>query len=166
MVDQSKFPSLELVYNQVKDVLQHQGQIRDTLTVKATFLWSSATVVLAIVLSIAQSLASKLAISVFSLLIFTGICYLVITILCWLVVTPQKLRGTAINFDTLEEQLIVLSPFNYMSEMIGHIKEAHNKNRKQLSFQGWYIYGAGIALLSMIGMLLYWVFKFYPYFLE
>ncbi len=153
---EERYPSLELIYNQVKDILQHQGRVYDSFNVRATFLWGSATVVLVVFLSIIQDLS-------LSSLAYIGALYLLITILCWLVIAPKKIYGTATDFNVLKEELAILSPPEFMVEMINHIEKAYGKNRRWMIIQSWAITISGGALIAMMSLLLYWVFKFYPY---
>ena len=153
-----KLPSLELAYQHVKDVLQHQAQTFDVLNSKAISLWSAATAIVGIVI--------PLAIGVFDVnnalhgwnlafLITILILYLASSILTGLITFPQYF-SVAVSPAKVKTQFASLSKERFMVDMISHIEVAYKKNRIKLHCQGWRVRGLSVAVLVLTVSVVAW----------
>jgi len=156
-----EYPSLQLSYDAIKNTFDYQERNYSALTVKATFLWGSATVVLGFVLSTLLGLhRENLGTNLIWLISIVSL-YLLMTLFCWLVTFPKPVYNRA-DIEIIKDEFISLSPERFMVDMITHIQKASEKNEKSLRWQAWAVRLSSILLLVQIGVLIIWMFKIFP----
>lgn len=154
-----EYPSLQLSYDAIKNTFDSQERNYSALTVKATFLWGSATAILGFILS--TTLGQNLSNLGTNFLWLVSISlYLLMTVLCWFVTFPKRVYNRA-DIETIKDEFISLSPERFMVDMITHIQEASERNEKSLRWQAWAVRLSSILLLFQIGALIIWMFKIF-----
>ena len=156
----SQFPSLELSYQHIRNVLEQQAQIADVLGMKAASLWAVATAVVGIVIPLAFfKRPDYLSGWSLALLIIIGFFYLSCTCLSWFIIFPKRYYGIA-NIEKIKTEFASLQKERFMVDMISHIEESYKQNRQKLNLQGWGVRGLSIAVFALIILLAVWSYVF------
>lgn len=124
------FPSLELLYDHVKDVLNQESNILANLSQKATFLWGAISAILGIVISLI-SLNHPIDIFKNGLFIWILGLYGVTTIMAGIIVFP-KYWSDIPDFYALWSEFSSSTKENFWYHMYANIQEASSRNEHRL----------------------------------
>ncbi len=160
-VDWAQFPSLELGYEHVKDVLAQQAGIMESLTVKATVLWATAIGAGAFIAPLGVTrLGEHMGFYGNPVpLVLAIISFVAVTALSLWVMFPKRAYGTVHPHEVVS-QFVTLPRERFMSDMLKHIERHYCKNRKTLECAGWLVRGCAAALVGELLTLTWWVFTF------
>ncbi len=149
-----KYPSLEAIYEHIKDTLKNEAQELADLSLKATFLWGAVTMILGIAIPILNQVGKVTFNS--PLLTWLFILYGLITAMSWWIMFPKRFYDT-LDFNTLWSEFSGLAKERFWHDMFVHISEASEKNQHRLSVDAWLIRFISLATLLDLVVLLIWI---------
>jgi hypothetical protein len=155
----SDFPSLDLCYDQSKDVLDKQSQLSDSLDNKATALWVLTTAIIGFVVPMGLStfnIQANVSGTLLYILIAAGGWYLAVTILATLAIIPHRIGGI-VDPDLLWDHFATLPKERFMVDMVSHVATLYKENEGKLNRKAWLIVGLFIATGIEVAILGAWV---------
>lgn len=149
-----KYPSLEVLYEYIKDTLSRESQKLSALSSKATFLWGAITTILGIIIPIAHQVG-KIGLDspiVYGILALYG----VITTLSWIIIFPQPFNDIA-DFDNLWDDFSERTREVFWYDMFIYTARASKENERRLLLNAWLIRIISIATLIQFAFVLGWL---------
>ncbi len=150
----NKYPSLEVLYEHIKDTLSRESQKLSVLSLKATFLWGAITTILGIVIPIAHQVG-KIALNSPILYCILAL-YSVTTILSWIIIFPQPFNDVA-DFDTLWNNFSKGTKAVFWWDMFIYIAKASKENECRLLLNAWLIRIISIVTLIQFALVFCWI---------
>ncbi|HEX9896428.1 MAG TPA: hypothetical protein VGA85_02035 [Dehalococcoidales bacterium] len=128
-------PSIDLAFDWVKDVLDTQISLVDSLDNKAMTLFGVATAILGIGASLGQNILNPKAILPFACGAIAFIAYIFVI---GFTISALAVRG----FDTLKNPIIMreyywdLSPVQFKIQLLAHLEDAYTSNKEKVDKKG------------------------------
>lgn len=154
--DPNDFPSLELTYKHIEGVLGEQARVSEVLSNKAALIWTAATAILGIVVTLVLN-SGSVSFSDWAISLFYSavVIYLIITLYSFIVTFPYHIGGIS-NPDKIWDYFATLPRERFMVDMISHIGKRYKTNRTLLEIKGDLVRTMLPALLLQMGLLVSW----------
>lgn len=149
-----KYPSLEVMYEHIKDTLQNETQALSDLSVKATFLWGAITTILGIAIPIVHQVGKVDLNS--PLLIWVLVLYALTTFMSFWIIFPNPWHDT-IDFDDFWDEFAERTKEVFWYDMFTYIAKASKENQSRLSRDAWLIRIILLFAPSQFALVMMWI---------